>query len=514
MELGFQNSFVEALPGDFTQSLQQRQTPGIAYCAVKTSAVSNPKMLIWSPEVANLLPLSFHEDLVSVFAGNSLLPGMSPYAARYGGHQFGHWAGQLGDGRAISLGETNSGWEIQLKGAGITPYSRRGDGRAVLRSSIREYLCSEAMHYLGIPTTRALCCVLTGDKVVRDMFYDGHPEEEPGAITTRVAQSFIRFGNFEIFARSGEIELLKKLTLFTINKYFPQHNSQSDEGLADWFKEVCERTAALMAKWLSVGFVHGVMNTDNLSILGLTIDYGPYGWLDVYEPDWTPNTTDAENRRYRYSNQPQIALWNLARLAEAISPLVKNKTLLELGLQHYQSSFQKYHLQEMAGKLGLKSLMGGEDLKLVQELDFNLRQTETDMTIFYRQLAKLHGCKDSEDLLGLLKPAFYNEKISESLQNSHQSWIKKYFARVKKEEGSIQSIVDRMNQHNPYFILRNYLAQEAIDELAQGQTGKLDKLALALKTPFEENENTKPFFAKRPDWARSKPGCSALSCSS
>jgi uncharacterized protein YdiU (UPF0061 family) len=230
-----------------------------------------------------------------VFGGNGVLEGMQPWASNYGGHQFGAWAGQLGDGRAISLGEvlTPQGerWELQLKGAGATPYSRGADGRAVLRSSVREFLCSEAMHHLGVPTTRALSLVVTGDSVERDMFYDGHPEDEPGAIVCRVAPSFIRFGHFELPASRGDVALLQQLVNFTIKRDFPALSGSDETRYADWFADVCARTARMIAHWMRVGFVHGVMNTDNMSILGLTIDYGPYGWIDDFDLDWTPNTT-------------------------------------------------------------------------------------------------------------------------------------------------------------------------------------------------------------------------------
>ncbi len=288
-----------------------RQVHGACYSRVDPTPVRAPKLLAWSREVADLLGLD-ETDLrdprfAEVFGGNALLPGMVPYAACYGGHQFGNWAGQLGDGRAITLGETvnpqGQRWELQLKGAGPTPYSRRADGRAVLRSSIREFICSEAMHHLGVPTTRALSLVATGEPVIRDMFYDGNARPEPGAIVRRVAPSFIRFGNFEIFASRGEEPLLQQLIDFTIDRDFPELAEAEPDSVQrrlKWFEEVCRRSAVLIAHWMRVGFVHGVMNTDNMSILGLTIDYGPYGWIDNFDPDWTPNTTDAGGRRYRF----------------------------------------------------------------------------------------------------------------------------------------------------------------------------------------------------------------------
>src|SRR5690606_667903 len=315
-----------------------RQVHGAAWSRVMPAPVAAPRLVADSPEVA--ARLGFDADdradpaFAAVFGGNALLPGMDPWAANYGGHQFGHWAGQLGDGRATSLGEAidadGGRHELQLKGAGPTPYSRGADGRAVLRSSLREFLCSEAMHHLGVPTTRALSLVATGEAVVRDMFYDGHPRPEPGAIVCRVAPSFLRFGSFELPASRGDVVLLRALAEFCIWRDFPwllggragrplaalREAGAFDEALfAAWFHEVCVRTARLVGHWMRVGFVHGVLNTDNMSILGLTIDYGPYGWIDDYDPDWTPNTTDAQGRRYRFGWQPRVAHWNLGRLA-------------------------------------------------------------------------------------------------------------------------------------------------------------------------------------------------------
>ena len=264
--------------------------------------------------------------VIEVLAGNRILPGMQPYAARYGGHQFGHWAGQLGDGRAITLGEMlcpdGIYRELQLKGAGRTPYSRTADGRAVLRSSVREFLCSEAMHYLGIPTTRALSLVATGESVVRDMFYNGNPQAETGAVVCRVAPSFVRFGNFEIFAAQKEPEILKQLADYIITEYFPELGVPALRALhtCALVRGNLPSDRRLVAHWMRVGFVHGVMNTDNMSILGLTIDYGPYGWLEGFDLRWTPNTTDAQGRRYCYGNQPDIAQWNLTGLPGRLLP--------------------------------------------------------------------------------------------------------------------------------------------------------------------------------------------------
>lgn len=454
-----------------------------AYTCTPPTPVRAPMLLAWSNDVAGKLEMVPTDDVIQTLAGNQLLPGMKPIATRYGGHQFGHWAGQLGDGRAILLGEKN-GLEIQLKGAGVTPYSRRGDGRAVLRSSVREYLCSEAMHFLGIPTTRALSLIGTGEEVLRDMFYDGNVQPEPGAIVTRVAPSFIRFGHFQIHTAYNEIDELKKLIDYTLN-FYPGHTLES------FFQDLCERTAKLMVEWMRVGFVHGVMNTDNMSILGLTIDYGPYGWLDVYDPHWTPNTTDNQHRRYRFSQQPGIALWNLNRLAEALSPV---STDLTKSLEDFRNVFLREWEKMMSAKVGLNTF----EPELIMQLDTLLQMQETDMTLFYRELA---DCTER----GVPQNCFYQELKSET-RTVLEKWVNEW------RDFSPDSAL--MNRTNPLFLVRNYLAQEAIDDLTRGDDGKLKALELALRTPYELNEATRLFMAKRPEWARSKAGCSALSCSS
>src|SRR5689334_23281175 len=375
-EASFENTFVRELPGDAVVENVPRQVRDACYTRIAPTPASEPRLLAWSDSLGGLLGLGRPgKQALEVLAGNVVLPGMQPYAARYGGHQFGHWAGQLGDGRAITLAEVvardGSRQELQLKGAGRTPYSRTADGRAVLRSSLREFLCSEAMHWLGVPTTRALALVGTGQPVIRDMFYDGHPAPEPGAIVCRVAPSFVRFGNFQIL----EDDLKKQLFDYVVRHHFSG---------TDFFQEVCRRTALLMVDWMRLGFVHGVMNTDNLSILGVTIDYGPYGWLEGYDPMWTPNTTDAQGRRYCYGNQPGIAQWNLARLAEALLPIVE-RDKLEEGLNLYADTFNDAWRSALAQKMGLES----PDEELAADLLEALAESETDFTIFFRQLARV-----------------------------------------------------------------------------------------------------------------------------
>jgi len=307
-EIRFENRFTNFLPADSEAENRERQVYAACYSRVTPAKVKDPKLVAHSKEMMALLGLDplidGDGDIAAVLSGAKNLPGMDPHAMCYGGHQFGHWAGQLGDGRAIALGEivdvNGQHQMLQLKGAGPTPYSRSADGLAVMRSSVREFLCSEAMHHLGVPTTRALSLVGTGDAVMRDMFYNGNVKPEPGAIVCRVAPSFIRFGNFEIFSSRDDIENLRKLTDFVIETQFEEIDVLDPDKYVLFLNEVVSRTAEMVVEWMRVGFVHGVMNTDNMSILGLTIDYGPYGWLDNYDPDWTPNTTDAAQKRYRY----------------------------------------------------------------------------------------------------------------------------------------------------------------------------------------------------------------------
>ncbi|HEY8069394.1 MAG TPA: YdiU family protein [Burkholderiales bacterium] len=499
--LEFENSFVGALPADADARNFPRQVSNAAYTRVDPTPVAVPRLLGWSDDAGRLLGVarpSATGPAAEVLGGSRVLPGMQPYAARYGGHQFGHWAGQLGDGRAITLGEViatdGTRQELQLKGAGRTPYSRTADGRAVLRSSVREFMCSEAMHYLGVPTTRALSLAGTGEDVVRDMFYDGRAAPEPGAIVCRVAPSFVRFGNFQILTARSEDALLKRLADYVMREHFPGAATY-----ADWYREICRRTALLVVDWMRLGFVHGVMNTDNLSILGLTIDYGPYGWLEGYDLQWTPNTTDAEGRRYCYGNQPHIGEWNLMRLAEALLPLVPDKAQLEMGLALYAETFQSGWQKAIAQKLGLASLDQPGDDELVGGLFEALAETETDFTIFFRRLPV--------PTLDALRPAFYADG------GNHErlaAWLEKYAARARNESGRLE----RMNAANPKYVFRNYLAQQAIEALAGGDASVMERLMKVLERPFDEQPEHDELSARRPEWARHKAGCSALSCSS
>lgn len=528
-ELTFDDLFTRELPADPETANYCRQVTGACYSRVQPVRVSDPQMVAYTREVAELLNLSVEacesQEFVEVFSGNRVLDGMDPYATCYGGHQFGTWAGQLGDGRAINLAEIinprGQRWILQLKGAGPTPYSRSADGFAVLRSSVREFLCSEAMHHLGVPTTRALSLVLTGERIQRDMFYDGNAQFEPGAVVCRVAQSFTRFGNFQIFTSRGDMNVLRQLVDYTIRTDFPHLGDPSPEIYIAWYDEVCRRTAELVVHWMRVGFVHGVLNTDNMSILGLTIDYGPYGWLEGFDPDWTPNTTDAGGRRYRFGAQPQIANWNLAKLAEAIQPLVRNVGPLQDGLDNYVTAFEDGWQSMMAQKLGLNDYEPESDGDLISELQEMLQVAETDMTIFYRRLATIDFTTNSVQsdpdtkLTAPLMDAYY---APEQLTSDHLArignWIRRYGERVQKDNTSHEIRRKRMHAVNPKYVLRNYLAQLAIDKSEQGDHTMVNELLDVLRHPYDEQPDKEEYSEKRPEWARHRAGCSMLSCSS
>ena len=550
-QLKFDNRFVNELPGDPDLTNSRRQVSEACYSRALPTKVIAPKVIAYAREVAELIGLDSSEcateQFAQVFGGNQLLDGMDPFAMCYGGHQFGNWAGQLGDGRAINLGEvikqsagaksknTNDSenvndaehWTLQLKGAGPTPYSRTADGLAVLRSSIREFLCSEAMFHLGVPTTRALSLVSSGEQVMRDMFYDGNPKFEPGAIVCRVAPSFVRFGNFQIFSARGDVENLKKIVDFTIRNDFPHLGTPSPEVYAKWYEEVCRRTCEMIVHWMRVGFVHGVMNTDNMSILGLTIDYGPYGWLEDYDPGWTPNTTDASGKRYRFGNQPLVAHWNLYQLGNAILPLVNDTAMLQKGLDLYLDKIESDSNSMIADKLGLKNYdPTAADDELKKKLFEILTLVETDMTIFYRKLANVPAevdpSKEDSELLATIQDAFYSpEKIldaktEDQIANRKRiaAWLRSYQSRVAADGVADELRREQMNRVNPKYVLRNYIAQLAIDKAEAGDGSMVMQLLEILRNPYDEQPKQEEFAAKRPEWARHRAGCSMLSCSS
>ncbi|MFI1745246.1 protein adenylyltransferase SelO [Thalassobellus sediminis] len=520
MKLNIKDTFNKELPADPVLENTRRQVEKACFSYVTPKQTANPKLLHVSPEMLGNLGLSEtdskSEEFLKVFTGNTVLPNSKPYAMCYAGHQFGNWAGQLGDGRAINLAEVehnNKHWAIQLKGAGETPYSRTADGLAVLRSSVREYLCSEAMYHLGVPTTRALSLSLTGDHVLRDMLYDGNAAYEKGAVVCRTAPSFLRFGSYEIFAAQQDTETLKTLVDYTIKHFFSHLGEPSKDTYLAFFNDVMQRTLEMIIHWQRVGFVHGVMNTDNMSILGLTIDYGPYGWLEGFDYGWTPNTTDSQHKRYRYGNQPNIGLWNLYKLANALFPLIEDVEALERILDQYKIDFEANSLKMMRSKLGLE-MEDPFDASLIENLEDNLLLTETDMTIFFRKLSDFNKEKPSEGLI-IINDAFYNaEELSDKIKQKWHAWFQRYAKRLEQEEITSEKRKENMNAVNPKYVLRNYMSQLAIDEADKGNYELIDELFQLLKQPYAEQPENEKWFAKRPEWARHKAGCSMLSCSS
>lgn len=521
IQLNIKDKFNKELPADPIKTNTLRQVSSACFSYVTPKKPLDPKIIHVSKEMADALELTAEdiksESFVNVFSGKEILKDSNPYAMCYGGHQFGNWAGQLGDGRAINLAEVEHGgksWALQLKGAGATPYSRRADGLAVLRSSIREHLCSEAMFHLGVPTTRSLSLMLSGDQVMRDVMYDGNSALEKGAIVCRMAPSFIRFGNFQIFTSRGDFETLRKLTDFTIRHYFPEISQGSKEGYVAFFKQVVDRTLDMIVHWQRVGFVHGVMNTDNMSILGLTIDYGPYGWLEGYDPNWTPNTTDRQTRRYRFGYQPNTALWNLLQLGNALYPLVEDAEPLQDILKGFQGKYENAYQKMMSDKLGLTQ----SDDQLISSLVDTLQLSETDMTIFFRGLAdfsKETNVDRSGAFLEKIRDAFYMpEEITGDILIQWETWFVNYQKHLHQESLSDAERRFKMNSVNPKYVLRNFMAQLAIDAADKGDYSIIEELHELLKKPYHEQPGMNKWFVKRPEWARHKVGCSMLSCSS
>ncbi|PCJ91547.1 MAG: hypothetical protein COA50_16505 [Flavobacteriaceae bacterium] len=520
MKLNIKDTFNSELPADPILENARRQVEDACYSFVTPKKTKKPEMLHIAPDMLSAIGLSKEEaaskDFLNVFTGNAVLPNTNPYAMCYGGHQFGNWAGQLGDGRAINLAEVvhhDKRWALQLKGAGETPYSRTADGLAVLRSSIREYLCSEAMHYLGVPTTRALSLALTGDQVLRDVLYDGHPAYEKGAVVCRVAPTFIRFGSFEILASRGDKETLEILVNYTLKHFYSHLGAPSKKTYLQFFKEVVARSMEMVVHWQRVGFVHGVMNTDNMSILGLTIDYGPYGWLEGYDHGWTPNTTDRQHKRYRFGQQSDIVLWNLYQLANVMYFLIDESAGLEAILEQYKGDYEQAYLRMMRSKIGMYTA-GKNDALLIKDLEALLQLTETDMTLFFRNLSAFDESQPSKGL-EVIKDAFYDSSaLTTEISKRWDQWFLGYASRLKDETLPKVARVKEMNAVNPKYVLRNYMAQLAIDAADKGDNSLLDELFNLLKKPYDEQPKNNKWFAKRPEWARNKVGCSMLSCSS
>jgi len=465
------------------------------HTALPPQPLSAPYWVGQSRAVGELLGLPCDwvnsDELLQALSGNRVLAGSTPVATVYSGHQFGVWAGQLGDGRALLLGETAGGLEIQLKGAGRTPYSRMGDGRAVLRSSIREFLCSEAMHGLGIPTTRALC-VTGSDAPVR------REEIETAAVVTRVAPSFIRFGHFEHFAANDRPEELRRLADFVINHYYPACRATDKFGgnaYAALLEAVSEKTAALLAQWQAVGFCHGVMNTDNMSILGLTLDYGPFQFLDGYDPAHICNHSDTQGR-YAFARQPNIAYWNLFCLGQALLPLIGDQELALAALESYRTRYPAELEARLRTKLGLRRQEAG-DRELVEDTLRLLAGEKTDHTIFWRRLS--HFAADGQ--AAPVHDLFMDRTACDA-------WLRRYEARLAREDTG--TAAQAMLQVNPKFVLRNHLGELAIRQAREKDFSGVAKLLALLESPFDEHPGHEAEAGFPPDWASSIE----ISCSS
>jgi serine/tyrosine/threonine adenylyltransferase len=513
--LQFEDRFTRHFPADTDTGRQPRALQKALYARIVPEPLLNPRLLLWSPETAAMLGLLAQyendADTLAIVSGNGVAEGSVPYATVYGGHQFGHWAGQLGDGRAINLGEIGA-FTLQLKGAGRTPFSRHADGRAVLRSSIREFLCSEAMHHLGIPSTRALSLVVSDSTVERDMFYDGNPRHERCAVVCRVSESFLRFGHFELPAAREDFDLLKQLADFAIRHHFPVIDADAPDAVAQLFDTVCQHTAKLIAQWMSVGFVHGVMNTDNMSVLSETIDYGPYGWLENYDLQWTPNTTDAEGKRYCYGNQPAIAQWNLARLGNALYPLIQDVQPLQASLSAYNRAFHGHWNRLLAAKLGLDETVLHSNPLCYQQLVHLLSALEMDFNLFFNAITRIAA--DDADYRSL-------ESVQRILACSYldapepallQDWLLNYQGLIA--ESAVRSRAAGMRAANPVFILRNHLVQDVIEAAEAGEYAPLQAIFKRLKTPYADSPDDARWVKKCPPESLQRAGCSMLSCSS
>jgi len=459
----------------------------------------DPYLVSANPRAAQLIDLDHAEmsraDFAEHFCGNRIPPKAEPLAMLYAGHQFGHFVPQLGDGRAILLGEvrnhTGELWDVQLKGAGITPYSRQGDGRAVLRSSIREYLCSEAMHGLGIPTSRALCIVGSDEEVYRERI-------ETAAVITRLSPSHVRFGSFEVFYYRGQHEHLTTLADYVIARHFPELQ-ESPEKYLRFFNEVTLRTARLMAHWQAVGFSHGVMNTDNMSILGLTFDYGPFGFMEAYDPGYICNHSDPQGR-YAFDQQPSVGLWNLTCLAQALAPLISKDAAKEI-LNSYPQEFYEHYVRLMGTKLGL-SHATQKDIPLITELLEIMQAERLDYTQFFRNLGNYNTAPEANN--SALRGQLVNRE-------AFDHWAVNYRIRLQQEPSSDRERKVRMDSANPKYILRNYLAQVAIEKAEKERDfAEIDTLLRLLSKPFDEQPGMESYAALPPEWA----GRIEVSCSS
>jgi uncharacterized protein YdiU (UPF0061 family) len=479
-DLPFDNSFAELPPAFYTR-LMPTPLPAPYFVAASSRAAA----------LAGLDPATLRqEDMVAVFSGNYVPPRAKPLSAVYSGHQFGHWAGQLGDGRAILLGElagTEGRMELQLKGAGLTPYSRMGDGRAVLRSSIREFLCSEAMAALGIPTTRALMITGSHQQVVRETI-------ESAAVVTRMAPSFVRFGSFEHWHYRGKQEELRTLADYVIREFYPELEGAENPYL-ELLAEVTRRTARMIAHWQAVGFMHGVMNTDNMSILGLTLDYGPFGFMEAFDVDHICNHTD-QGGRYSYSNQVPVGHWNCYALANALLPLIQDKEAAEAALDGYIDAYGDKFDELVHAKLGLATVQD-KDRELFDAMFKLMHENHVDFTLFFRRLGDLRVevlDADRNEADAPLRDLFLDRP-------GFDAWVVDYRARLR-QEGSVDAARrEAMARVNPKYILRNYLAQTAIEKAQNGDFSEVHKLLAVLEHPFDEQPENEAYAALPPDWA-------------
>lgn len=469
------------------------------YTRVRPTPANHPYLVAFNADAAELLDLSPAEasrpEFLEFFSGQKILPGADPLAMVYAGHQFGVRVPRLGDGRAILLGEVRNqrgeNWDLHLKGSGPTPYSRRGDGYAVLRSSIREYLCGEAMHALGIPSTRTLCIIGSDDPVYRET-------PETRALIVRLAESHVRFGSFEYF----EVKEQARLADYVISKHYPEIEKAYEAGPARygaWLKEIAVRTAALMAKWQAVGFAHGVMNTDNMSIIGITLDYGPYGFMEDFDPGYICNHSD-DHGRYSFTQQPSIGLWNVSVLAHHLLPLLEDESRISEAVVAYQETFHAEQLRLLRAKLGLE--LGQEtDRQLIGEMYQLMIQSRVDHTIFFRTLSRFS--RDEKAIQDL-----FEDEPSKKLWSL---WSAKYRERLNFEKMDPIQREQKMNRVNPKFILRNYLAQTAIDEaITKKSYVEIERLLGILRHPFDEHPEFEAYAQESPKWGKELE----ISCSS
>jgi uncharacterized protein YdiU (UPF0061 family) len=587
--LNFNNRTVHVLPIDpEPRNFIRESVPNSCYSQVKPEPVENPQLVAVSPDALKLIDLDEKQatlpHFVEYFSGNKSIPGAEYHAHCYCGYQFGYFSGQLGDGAAMYIGEIvnkcGKRWELQFKGSGPTPYSRRADGRKVLRSSIREFLASEAMYYLGIPTTRSASIITSDSRVERDIFYTGNVIRERCTIITRLAESFIRFGSLEIAKDTdpmtgrggpseGNTQIVKQIVDYVIESYYSEIWKQSNDlesMYLAWFTEITRRTAVLVAKWMSVGFTHGVLNTDNMSIVGVTIDYGPYGFMDAFDSSFIPNTSD-ENGRYSYESQPEICRWNCMKLAEAIEHLLPKEKSKPIYTEFYRETYQKEYNSILRRKLGLIwAEEGPEDTVLIENLLETMEVTGADFTNTFRHLSEIKPsdssaeteAKDadldyfvsiSSDLAAVIRnlaprlPAQQLQMLLMMLQqqpNLLQSmggeqaemiqaelakvklrkelqamkpeekrakdrefwakWLQNYRSRLardlaaagekfnKKAVDAQRERVQIMNQTNPKYVLRNYIAQQAITAADKGDFSEVQRILLLLSDPFAQNE--------------------------